>query len=97
MRRVRRGRSCSRTVGFIITWDVDSSDRQMADRLRRFIYGSAPCVRGRIYHYPGFVETDGVRYLGQSVLFVPAVELSAIDSWLTSHAIDHEAIPAVLG
>ncbi len=97
MRRVRKGRAEVRAVGFIVTWDVDSSDRRTADRLRRFIFGSTPCVKGRIYHYAGFVETEGVRYLGQSVLFVPSVVLGTVDGWLTVHGIDHEVIPAVLG
>lgn len=97
MRRVRKGCADARAVGCVVTWDVDSSDRRTADQLRRFIFGSSPCVKGRIYHYAGFVETEGVRYLGQSVLFVPSVVLGNLDAWLTVHGIDHEVIPAVLG
>ncbi len=97
MRRVREHRAQGRTRGFIVTWDVDSSDRRTADQLRRFVFGSSPCVKGRVYHYAGFVESEGVRYLGQSVLFVPSVALRPLDAWLTVHGVDHEAIPAVLG
>lgn len=50
-----------------------------------------------MYHYGGFLEGEGVRYLGQSVLFVPSHSLGMIDSWLVAHGVDHEAIPAVLG
>lgn len=54
-------------------------------------------AKGRLYHYPGFIEEDGIRYLGQSVLFVPASLLSAIDARLTRFGVDHEAIPASVG
>lgn len=97
MRRVRQGHAESRAVGFIVTWDVDSSDRRTADQLRRFVFGSSPYVKGRFYRYAGFVESEGVRYLGQSVLFVPSRARRSLDSWLTGHGIDHEVIPAVLG
>ncbi len=97
MRRVRRSRSEARATGYIVTWDVDSSDRRTAEKLRRFVYGTSPCVNGRVYRYPGFVDRPGVRYLGQSVLFVPASLLAFFDAWLCSHGIDHEAIRAVLG
>lgn len=97
MRRVRRGRLTGHAFGFIVTWDVDSSDRAAAEKLRRFAFGETVHVRGRLYHYPGFVERDGVRYLGQSVLFVPSGLLSTIDSRLTALRVDHEAIPAAIG
>lgn len=97
MRRVRRGKARGRAFGFIVTWDVDSSDRSSSGRVRRFVFGDTVCVKGRLYHYPGLIERDGVRYLGQSVLFVPSSLLSTIDSRLTAFGVDHEAIPAWLG
>ncbi len=96
MRRVRRHKGLGHAFGFIVTWDADSSDRAACGRLRRFIYGETVFVKGRVYHYPGFVERDGVRYLGQSVLFVPSGLLATIDSRLTMLGVDHEAIAAAL-
>ena len=84
-------------LGYIVTWDVDSSDRRTSERLRRFVYGSTPCVDGRVYHYPGFVDRAGVRYLGQSVLFAPLPLIDELDSWLRGQGIDHEIIRVILG
>src|SRR5438093_12910153 len=67
---VREGKAIGRESGFIVTWDVNSSDRAMAHRLQRFVYGDTARSNGRDYRYPGFVEKTGVRYLGQSVIFV---------------------------
>ncbi len=97
MRWVRRGNRAQRALGFIVTWDVDSSDRSTCERLRRFVYGETVRARGRIYHYAGFVEQEGVRYLGQSVLFVPWSLLVAIDARLTALGVDHEAVAAAIG
>ena len=83
--------------GFIVTWDIDSADHATAGRLRRFLYGSVAEHRGRTYSYAGFVEKEGVRYVGQSVLFVVPSLLGEIDSFLTRAGVDHEVIPASLG
>lgn len=96
MRRVRRGRG-RRATGFILTWDVDSADHSAASRLRRFLYGSVARYNGREYRYRGFVEREGVRYLGQSVVFVVPLLLGEIDAFLTRLGVDHEIIPASLG
>jgi len=69
MARVRKGRQRSRESGFIVTWDVDSKDRPTTAHVYRFVYGDTTRANGRTYRYPGFVEKEGVRYLGQSVLF----------------------------
>ena len=66
----RAGKSRGRLDGFIVTWDVDSRDRAACARLQRFVYGYTLVNEGRTYRYPGFVEREGVRYLGQSVLLV---------------------------
>jgi hypothetical protein len=49
------------------------------------------------YRYPGFVEREGVRYLGQSVLFVPAGLFGELRSFLDSQNVDHVATTAWLG
>jgi hypothetical protein len=84
-------------IGFIVTWDVNSSDPALCSRLRRFVFGHAVTVNGRLYRYPGFIEKEGVRYLGQSVLFVSRQELPALMGFLESNAIESATIPASLG
>src|SRR2546426_670125 len=68
--RVRKWKGRGPLRGFLVTWDVNSADHSTAGRLRRFLYGSTARYHDRTYRYPGFVERDGVRYVGQSVVFV---------------------------
>ena len=70
LRWFRAGKSRGRLDGFLVTWDVDSRDRAACARLQRFVYGYALVRDSKTYRYAGFVERDGVRYLGQSVLLV---------------------------
>ena len=80
-----------------MTWDVDSANPRQCARVRRFVFGHTVAVNGRIYHYPGFVELDGVRYLGQSVLFVTYPRLEALRVFLRSEGVDHVVTEATLG
>ncbi len=86
-----------RESGYIVTWDVNSVDRATAHRVQYFVFGTTVSSKGRLYEYPGFVERDGVRYLGQSVVFVPPALLREIDSFLAVHGVAHEATRATLG
>src|SRR6266699_820630 len=97
MARVRRAKRRSRESGFVVSWDVDSKDRVTTARVYRFVYGDVTTPNGKAYRYPGFVEKKGVRYLGQSVLFVGPSLLAEIDGFLSSNGIDHEIIPATVG
>ncbi|HEX9340420.1 MAG TPA: hypothetical protein VF992_04530 [Thermoplasmata archaeon] len=97
MGRVRKGKRRSRESGFIVTWDVDSADRPTTARVHRFVYGDVASSNGKVYRYPGFVEREGVRYLGQSVLFVRPSLLAEIEAFLSAMRIDHEATPASVG
>ena len=97
MGRVRKGKSWGRESGFIVTWDVDSVDRVTASRLRRFVFGDSSLHSGKVYRYAGFVEKQGVRYLGQSVLFVRPSLLAEIVGKLAELRIDHESTPATIG
>ncbi len=96
---VRRARDQRRAPlrGFIVTWDVDSRDARTSSRLRRFVYGSRVERRGRQYVYPGFVERPDVRYLGQSVLFVPPREIQALRAAFRALGVEHVVTPAALG
>ncbi|HYY48243.1 MAG TPA: hypothetical protein VFA17_06120 [Thermoplasmata archaeon] len=97
MARVRKGRRAARESGFIVTWDVDSRNRATAARVYRFVYGDVTRPDGKTYRYRGFVDREGVRYLGQSVLFVRPPLLAEIDGFLASHGVDHELTPAAIG
>jgi hypothetical protein len=99
LRSVRRARrQKSRTVvGYVVTWDVDSADVSQCTRVRRFVFGQSVSVNGKEYRYPGFVELDGVRYLGQSVLFVARGRLEALRAFLRSNGVDHVVSEATLG
>ncbi len=80
-----------------MTWDVDSRDAAQCARVRRFVFGYSLNPGERAYRYPGFVERDGVRYLGQSVLFVPEEALPALLEFLRANAVDHVVTSAWLG
>ena len=87
---VRMGKHKVRGSGFVVTWDVDSKDRAAACRLWSFLFGRTVRVDGRQYQYEGFVWRDGVRYMGQSVVFVLPHRLSELVGFLRSRGIDHE-------
>ncbi len=84
-------------MGYFVTWDVDSRDRATAGHLQRFVFGYSLLVNGRLYRYPGFVEREGVRYLGQSVLFVTQDRLTEIRDFLHGHAIAHVLVSGSFG
>lgn len=83
--------------GFIVTWDVDSRDASLCARLSRFVFGYEIKKNDRVYRYQGFVEREGVRYLGQSVLFVTGDRFRELNSFLDSHRVDHVVAKAALG
>jgi hypothetical protein len=80
-----------------VTWDVDSKDRRQCGRVRRFIFGDRSSKDGRIYEYEGFVHREGVRYLGQSVLFVDRTQLQPLVNFLRSSGVDPVVTEASLG
>jgi hypothetical protein len=81
-------------TGFIVTWDVDTRDRGQCSRLRRHIYGYALRAGRRRYRYPGFVEKEGVRYLGQSVLFVPPRWIRELREAFRALKVEHAVVLA---
>ncbi len=96
VRRARRQRS-SGANGFIVTWDVDSRNPSQCARVRRFIFGYRMTKDGRPYRYPGLVERNGARYLGQSVLFATQDSLPALLDFLRSLGVDHVVTSAWVG
>ncbi len=87
---VRSGKHKVRGSGFVVTWDVDSADRSASYAIWLFLFGRRLRLNGQEYHYEGFVWKDGVRYMGQSVVFVLPHRLAELVSILASHGIDHE-------
>ena len=98
-RSVRRARrETSRTLaGFIVTWDVDSGNLLQCTRVRRFIFGHTVSTNGKTYRYSGFVEHEGVRYLGQSVLFVDREQLDPLREFLCANGAEHVISEATMG
>jgi len=82
--------------GFLITWDVNSRDHAACSRLRRFVFGYNLQNGGKVYMYPGFLEREGVQYIGQSVLFVTHARLSEIRQFLDGQGIQHHERKASL-
>ena len=88
---VRQGIAHTRGTGFVVTWDVDSRDRTTADRLYVFVWGKKVRRGGKVYEYRGFVHEDGVRYVGQSTLFVRSTTSIPDPVWTAQQLI--EAFP----
>jgi len=80
-----------------VTWDVDSRDAAQGARVRRYVFGYSLNGGEKWYRYPGFVERPGVRYLGQSVLFVPAAWVEDMRAFLRAEDVDHVVTTARLG
>lgn len=97
LRWFRWGKSRGPLSGFLVTWDVDSRDRAVCRRLQRFVYGSSVGANGRTYRYPGVVDREGVRYLGQSVLLVRSEVLPVIVKGLTELGVEFEIDQASVG
>jgi len=75
--------------GFLVTWDVNSKEGSECARVRRFVFGYTLRRNGKCYRYPGFVEREGVRYIGQSVLFVTKERLGELRGFLQGLGIEH--------
>ncbi len=80
-----------------MTWDVDTRDAPQCARVRRFVFGYTLHNNGKVYRYPGFVEREDVRYLGQSVVFVAEDALPSLRSFLRAEGVDHVVMSAWLG
>lgn len=98
--RASKGKKPSGAVhGQIVTWDLDRRDLATNGRLRRFIFGyrlPANNGRSREYQYAGFVQKDGVYYLGQSVVFVEPRRVDELIRFLEDHGVTYEGRSAIL-
>jgi hypothetical protein len=96
VRRARRERGL-KVVGYLVTWDVNSRVAGQAARVRRFVFGERSTKNGKTYVYEGFLRQQGVRYVGQSVLFVPRSRLMEIARFLMSVGVEFVVTQATLG
>jgi len=80
-----------------VTWDVDSSNKAQCARVRRFVFGETSKKNGKEYRYAGFLEGEGVRYIGQSVLFVTPSRLETLRDFLAANAVNHVVTQGSLG
>lgn len=97
MKWFRAGKSRGPLTGYVVTWDVDSRDPIACAQLQRSIYGYTSIHDGKEYRYPGFVEREGVRYLGQSVLLVPLNLVSELVETLARIGVDFDFQPGSVG
>lgn len=97
MRRVRKGKQRRPEAGSSVTWDLNSGEGAACNRRFRFLRGDTTLHDGRTYRYPGFIEKEGVRYMGKSVVFVAPRLCPEIEEALDRLGVDHEATPARLG
>jgi len=54
-------------------------------------------VTGRDHRYPGFAEQYGVRYLGQSTLFVAKKRIEELREFLLATGVNHTVTEAWIG
>ncbi|MFQ5552611.1 MAG: hypothetical protein ACE5EW_02710 [Thermoplasmata archaeon] len=96
MARARRQRT-NRLRGFLVTWDVESRDASASARLKRYVYGYSLSNDGKTYRYTGLVDREGVRYVGQSVLFLGRSEMEELTSFLRNLGFQYVVTEAELG
>jgi hypothetical protein len=87
---VREGKARLRGFAFVVTWDIDSRDQRAVSRTQYFIFGRSYRKKWKEYTYPGFVWSEGVRYIGQSALFVAPHRLAEIVRFLARNGVDHD-------
>ncbi len=87
---VREGKARLRGSAFVVTWDIDSRDTGAVSRTQYFIFGRSYQRNGKEYTYPGFVWSEGVRYIAQSALFVAPHRLAEIVRFLERNGVDHD-------
>lgn len=97
MRRVRKARGGGQKRGSSSRGTGTARTKAACDRLFRFLYDDTTRSNERVYRYPGFIEKEGVPYLGQSVVFVIPRLRPEIEDALARLGVDHEATPANLG
>src|SRR5947199_8247902 len=73
--RLRSFASAQRNQGLeIVSYDIAGHDKRTSVEIARFVFGTRTKARIRDgikeYRYPGFIEREGVVWLGQSVFLL---------------------------
>lgn len=80
----------------LVSYDISGSDGALRARVCRVIFGSTSTKSGgtrvRSYRYPGILDGQGARYVGQSVLLLPPQKAEALAAHLTRLGVKHETI-----
>jgi hypothetical protein len=86
---VRVGKRKVRGAGFLLTWDIDSRDRRVVNRMQYFLFGRRD-RRRQGEDQVGFVWRQGVRYIAQSAVFVVRPHLAEMEEFLLSNGVDFD-------
>jgi len=85
----------------IVSYDVARTNNALAVAIAHFLFGYS--VRARVnggtkeYRYPGFIEKEGVVWLGQSVVLLTPQRSRELQSFLASKGAAHEVLPVRVG
>ncbi len=89
---VRAGKTKLQGTCYLVTWDIDSLDRTAVNRMQYYLFGRGTRSGGDLNkERRGFVWEEGVRYVGQSAVFVLPSRLAEIRRFLEENEIDYEA------
>jgi hypothetical protein len=82
----------SRTLE-IVSYDVAGHDKRTSVEVARFVFGTRTKarVRGAVkeYCYPGFIEREGVVWLGQSVFLLTPQRARELREFLGARSVAH--------
>ncbi|OGS49741.1 MAG: hypothetical protein A3K65_05270 [Euryarchaeota archaeon RBG_16_68_12] len=85
----------------IVSYDVASANNAVAVAIAHFIFGHS--VRARVnggtkeYRYPGFIEKEGVVWLGQSVFLLTLQRSRELQDFLASKGAAYEVLSVRVG
>ena len=76
----------------LVSYDVSGHDNRTAVAICHFLFGHvtrAGDAAGKEYRYPGFIERDGVVWVGQSVFLVTPRRSEELGAFLSSRGVAH--------
>ncbi len=80
----------------VLSYDIPGHDNAIAVAVAHFVFGYSVRARAnggvREYRYPGFIEKDGVVWLGQSVFLLTPERSRELQRFLDSKGVAHGKI-----
>jgi len=76
----------------LVSYDVSGHDNRTAVAICHFLFGHVTRGsngHGKEYRYPGFVEREGVVWVGQSVFLVTPLRSEELRTFLASKVVAH--------